>query len=132
MPTYTRDLTSYDSEQRKSYESLYSETVKLFKDKVESVTVVHTMMIDRFVSTYIDLLSLDDVKTVSEKKYKLVQDKFQSWSKTIMDALHSSSLEAESKREFYEKVKDILTEEIPDDKLRKRIFERVLAEAVKK
>lgn len=132
MPTYTRDLSSYKPEQLKAYKSLYAETVQLFGDKVESVTVVHTMMIDRFVSTYVDLLSLDDVKTVSEKKYKMVQDKFQSWSKTIMDALHSSSLEAESKREFFEKVKDILTEEVPDDKLRKRIFQRVLDEAVKK
>ena len=132
MPKYTRDLSSYNTEQRKSYENLYEETVQLFNEKAESVTVVHIMMIDRFVSTYIDLLSLDDVKTVSEKKYKMVQDKFQSWSKTIMDALHSSTLEAESRREFFSRVKDILTEEIPDDKLRKRIFERVLVEAVKK
>ena len=132
MPKYTRDLSSYTPEQQKSYEELYRETIQLFQDKVESVTVVHIMMIDRFVSTYIDLLSLDDIKTVSEKKYKLVQDKFQSWSKTIMDALHSSSLEAESRREFFVRVKDIITEEVPDDKLRKRMFERILNEAVKK
>lgn len=132
MPKYTRDISSYNSEQRKSYEALYAETTQLFRDKVESVTVVHTMMIDRFVSTYIDLLGLDDVKTVSEKKYKTVQDKFQSWSKTIMDALHSASLETESRREFFGKVKDVITQEVPDDKLRMRIFERILNEAVKK
>lgn len=132
MAKYARDVSKYPPEQRKAYEQLFDETKKLFLEKAETFTVVHSMIIDRFVSTYVDLLTLDDIKSVSEKKYKTVQDKFQSWSKTIMDTLNSVSLEAESRRTFFMRVKDIITEEIPDDKLRKRIFERILEEAVKK
>lgn len=132
MAKYTRDLSKYSPDEREAYTRLFDETKKLFLEKAETFTIVHSMIIDRFVSTYVDLLSLDNVKTVSEKKYKMVQDKFQSWSKTIMDTLNSVSLEAESRRIFFMKVKEIMTEEVPDDKLRKRIFERILEEAVKK
>lgn len=133
MANYTRDLSSYKkSEQREAYEQLFEETKNLFLERAESFTVVHSMIIDRFVSTYVDLISLDDIKAVSEQKYKMVQDKFQSWSKVIMETLNSVSLEAESRRTFFMRVKEIMTEEIPDDKLRKRIFERILEEAVKK
>jgi hypothetical protein len=133
MAKYARDLSSYKKpEQREAYEQLFEETKNLFLERAESFTVVHSMIIDRFVSTYIDLISLDDIKAVSEQKYKMVQDKFQSWSKVIMESLNSVSLEAESRRTFFMRVKEIMTEEIPDDKLRKRIFERILEEAVKK
>lgn len=133
MANYTRDLSSYkEPEQREAYKQLFEETKNLFLERAESFTVVHSMIIDRFVSTYIDLISLDDIKAVSEQKYKMVQDKFQSWSKVIMETLNSVSLEAESRRTFFMRVKEIMTEEIPDDKLRKRIFERILEEAVKK
>ena len=132
MAEYTRDLSAYSDSERKTYEKLYDETVKLFAEKVEKVTVIHTMMIDRFVSTYIDLLNLDNVKTINEKKYKTVQEKFQGWAKTIMDTLHSSTTETESRRTFFTRIKNILTDEVVDDKLRKRIFERILGEAINK
>lgn len=132
MPKYVRDLSSYSDEDKVIYQTLYDETRQLFSERAEKVTVIHDTMIDRFVSTYIDLLSLDKVTTVSEKKYKTIQDKFQSWSKSILDALNAAALEREGRQIFYEKVVQILTEEIPDDKLRKRIFERVLDEAVRK
>lgn len=132
MAEYTRDLSKYSTEELANYKKLYDETRKLFAEKVEKVTVIHAMMIDRFVSTYLDLLALDDIKNVNEKKYKTVQEKFQGWAKTIMDTLNSSAMETESRRAFFTKVKDILTEEVVDDKLRKRIFERMLEEALKK
>jgi len=132
MAKYTRDLSKYNPKEREAYQQLFDETKKLFLDKAESFTIIHSMVIDRFVTTYVDLISLDDVKTVSEKKYKMVQDKFQSWSKTIMETLNSVSLEAESRRAFFTRIREIITEEVPDDKLRKLIFERILEEAVKK
>ena len=129
---YTRDLSKYSDEDRGVYQKLFNETRELFTEKTEKTTIIHSMIIDRFVSTYIDLLGLDEVKTVSDKKYKTVQDKFQSWAKTVVDTLNSSALESELKRNFFVSVKEILVEEIPDDKLRKRIFKRVLNEAVNK
>lgn len=129
---YTRDLSAYQGKELESYKKLYAETKKLFSEKVEKVTVIHAMIIDRFVSTYLDLLSLDSIKSVNEKKYKTAQEKFQGWAKTVMDTLHSSAMETESRRAFFTKVKDILIEEVPDEKLRKRMFKRILEEAIGK
>lgn len=129
---FERDLSKLTVEQRKVYNHVFAETKALFLDKTERFSVIHEILIDRFVVSYIRVMDLDTKSdAASVKKQGSCAQEMQRWTTAVSNELHSASMEREEKKKFYLFVKSAIEEVISDAKVRKAIFKRILEEAQK-
>jgi len=119
-----RDLSKY-GEFVSLYEDLVTKSESLFKSKIDELTVFHSMMIDRVVDAYLDLLLIKKDAPKQEEKIKMVHERLQKWLAMAFGELHSASNEAVSRKLFYRQFVDVIRELISDSMLRQRVFERV-------
>lgn len=129
---FERDLSKLTPEQRKVYDHLFNETKALFLEKAEKLSIIHEILIDRFVASYIRVTELDmKDDAASVKKQGNCASEMQRWTTAISNELHSASMEREEKKKFYLVVKSAVEEVISDAKIRKAIFKRILEEVKK-
>jgi len=129
---FKRDLSKLTPKQREVYDHVFTETKTLFLDKSEKLSIIHEILIDRFVASYIQVIELDmKDDAASLKKQGSCAQEMQRWTTAISNELHSASMEREEKKKFYFVVKGAVEEVISDAKVRKAIFKRILEEVKK-
>jgi len=115
-----RDLSFYSVEGRQTYNEVLAEFTKEFEKKVGELSIFHWVLLDRVADAYVGTLSIKE-----EKKLKVAQDQLQKWIDLVFKELHSSKMEVESKRIFYEKVVGVLKEVIYDLDLRRKVLSKL-------
>ena len=119
-----RDLSKY-GEFISLYKDLITKSETLFKSKIDELTVFHSMMIDRVVDAYLDLLLVKKDAVRQEEKMKMIHERLQKWLAMAFGELHSASNEAVSRKLFYQNFVTVIRELISDSMLRQKIFENI-------
>ena len=112
----------YSSTQLPIYEDVSKQAQSEFKTKIGVLTVFHRILIDRVADAYTRLVCLESIDHDPRK-----QENLQKWLNIALTELHSAEMELQARRGFFEKLVDILDENIADDHLRKTILLAVKA-----
>lgn len=129
---FERDLSKLSPKQQEVYNRVFEDTEALFLAKTEKLSIIHAILIDRFVASYLRVIELDtETDATSLKKQGNCAQEMQRWTTAISNELHSASMEREERKKFYLVVKSAIEEVISDAKVRKAIFKRILEEVKK-